>query len=93
MLKIVMQEKIYSRTNSGKSWKSNPDTITTETVDREYYNNYVNSISWFNNFPGGSCRGYRSYTAAGYVISHVVTTGYGEKRVVDFYFGYDDMEV
>lgn len=71
--KIKRTTRKYSRTASGKSWRSKPDEMRSEIVGAEHYNNFVDSIPFFNNWDGGSCRGYYSYTFAGYVITSVTT--------------------
>ena len=63
----------YSRTASGKSWKAKPDGTSEEIINAEHYNNFVDSIAFFNNWDNGTCRGYRGYTFAGYVITKVTT--------------------
>lgn len=63
----------YERTESGKSWKTKPAIETSEIVDTEFYNNFVDSISFFNGFFGGTCRGYRGYTMAGYLVRTITT--------------------
>lgn len=40
----------FSRTASGKSWKSRPDEVENEIVPPKYYENYVTAIPFFNNF-------------------------------------------
>ena len=63
----------FARTDSGKSWKAKPIVKYAETVTTEYYNNFVDSIPFFNGFMGGTCRGYRTYTKAGYLVNSVTT--------------------
>lgn len=66
--------KRYSRTDSGKSWRRNPDTVTRESVSVDFYNNFIESIDWFNSWGDGAyCRGHRNYTIAGYIPTEVVT--------------------
>lgn len=71
MYKITKTEKRYSRTDSGRSWRKNPDSETREEVSREHYNNYVDSCHFFNRL--GWCHAYKAYTYAGYLPTHITT--------------------
>ena len=86
---ITLTKKTFSRTVSGKNWKNKPDTITTEKVNGRYYQNYVRSIPFFNNFGGqSSCRASWNYTKKGYIpvtVSTVSPDGL-TKIVTDFCF-------
>lgn len=65
---ITKKVEKYLRTESGKSWKSKPESVETEVVSAEHYINYVESVPFFNNFGyGASCRAYNGYTCAGYI--------------------------
>ena len=91
MYTIIHKREVYSRTASGKSWKKYPDSVTTEEVERTFYNNFVDSVRFFNNFGfGASCRAFRSYTIAGYIPTRIVTIspGRSEKHVDEFRFEY-----
>ena len=88
---ILRTIKTYSRTESGKSWKSKPDEIEREIQKPEWYENYITSIPFFNNFGyGASCRGRYSYTMAGYIPTEVVSISPGQttKKVATFEFVY-----
>lgn len=77
----------YSPTKSGKTWSSIPDSKEERIVDDRFYNNYIDSIPFFNNFGYGAyCRGFRSYTIAGNIITRVITVSPGKDRriVVNF---------
>lgn len=64
----------FSRTASGKSWKSRPDEVENEIVPPKYYENYVTAIPFFNNFgDGASCRAAFSYNAPGYLPTRITT--------------------
>lgn len=64
----------YSRTASGKSWKSRPDEVENEIVPPKYYTNYITAIPFFNNWgDGASCRAKWSYNAPGYLPTRVTT--------------------
>lgn len=79
----------YSRTLSGKSWKSKPDEIENEIVKPEYYTNYITSIPFFNNWGDGAyCRAAWSYNAPGYLPTTVTTVSpYREtKKIAKFWF-------
>lgn len=79
----------FSRTASGKSWKSKPDSIKNEIVKPEYYTNYITAIPFFNNFEeGASCRAAFSYNAPGYLPTTVTTISpFKEtKKVARFWF-------
>ena len=71
---VLHTKKVYTRTDSGKSWKNKPDSITRTVIDIEHYNNYVTSIPFFNRFGNGAyCRGTYEYTCAGYIPTSIVT--------------------
>ena len=74
----------YHRTSSGKVWKSKPETVKTEVIDSRQYNNYIQSIDFFRNFPNGaSCRAEHGYTYAGYIPIRVTTVSpYQETKIV-----------
>ena len=86
---ILATIETYTRTESGKSWKANPDEVERRVYDDEHYTNYVSAIPFFNAFgEGASCRGYRAYTQAGYLPIQVTTISpYREiKKVAHFSF-------
>ena len=93
---ILRTIKTYSRTASGKSWKTKPDEIEQDVQSAEYYTNYIQSIPFFNNWGNGAyCRGHYNYTQAGYLPTEVVTVSpYQQtKKVATFEFLYKpDME-
>ena len=71
---IEFTKKEFSRTDSGKSWKKNPDTVSYEFVTPEFYTNYIQAVPFFNNFGGRACcRAYCDYTTAGYIPTDVTT--------------------
>lgn len=79
----------FNRTDSGKSWKSKPDTVENEIVSPEYYTNYITSIPFFNNWgDGASCRAAFSYNAPGYLPTTVTTISpYKQtKKIARFWF-------
>ena len=86
---ITFKKQTFSRTDSGKSWKKNADTVETETVSNEFYSNYINSVSFFNNFGGfASCRAYYGYTYAGYIPVYVSTVSYDGKTKIKARFSF-----
>lgn len=79
----------YSRTASGASWKSKPDSVENEIVSPEYYTNYITSIPFFNNFgDGASCRAAWSYNMPGYLPTRITSVSpFREtKKVAVFWF-------
>jgi len=71
---ILVSIETYTRTNSGKSWKSKPAEIDRRIYNDEQYTNYISSIPFFNNFGSGAyCRGHYGYTPAGYLPIEVNT--------------------
>lgn len=69
---------------AGGNFRKKPDTITTEIVDGDFYINFVQSVSWFNNpYRGETCRATWNYTAAGYIPTRVVTSKKGYMKHVD----------
>ena len=87
---IMKREELYTRTESGKSWKSKPDAVKTEQIDLKHYNNYVQSIAFFNSFfgYGAYCRAYEGYTVAGYIPVKVVTVNPGQDKKFICYFSF-----
>ena len=86
MLTIVTET--FSRTDSGKSWRTVPDETTTETLpwDRrdvgfdERYGESVHlkitsddTLRWFRRL-GGSEYAERSYTPHGYIVTRLVSS-------------------
>ena len=49
---IVVVEREYSRTTSGKSWKAKPDRSETRQITAQNYFNYCDSIPFFKNLGG-----------------------------------------
>lgn len=79
----------YSRTTSGKSWKSKPDDVESEIVPPKYYENYITAIPFFNNFGDGAyCRAAWSYNAPGYLPTTVTSVSPFKqtKKIACFWF-------
>lgn len=80
---ITFRKEEYSLTESGRNWKKNADNVSTENINADFYNNYVSSIPFFNNFGGkASCRAYFGYTYAGYIPVIVNTISYDGKKKI-----------
>ena len=85
----LIEIETYSRTASGKSWKSKPDSIEHHVFRPEQYTNYITAVPVFNNWGNGaSCRCSWSYTFAGYLPTSCTTVSpYREtKKVASFRF-------
>lgn len=82
---IVLTEKEFSRTASGKGWKSKPDTVKQEIIPAEYYYNYCNSIPFFKRLGGSETVDF-GYTCAGYVPTEIrsISPDYTRKIVRRF---------
>lgn len=79
----------YSRTASGKSWKSKPDSVENEIVPPQHYTNYITSIPFFNRFgDGASCRAAWSYNAPGYLPTRITAVSPFRitKKIAVFWF-------
>lgn len=63
---IVMKEQKFTRTPSGKSWKSKPDSEETKKIPADWYHNYFDAVPFFRNC-GGSESVQMGYTYAGYL--------------------------
>ena len=87
---ILATLETYTRTKSGKSWKTKPDEIERRVCDDEFYTNYVSAIPFYNTFfgYGATCRACRAYTEAGYLPVTVTTISPGReiKKVARFVF-------
>ena len=73
---ILVKLEHYTRTASGKSWKSQPDAVERVIYTPEQYTNFVTAAPWFNKFfatdfngnrTKARCTISRGYTAAGYL--------------------------
>jgi len=72
--KFNFTEETYSRTDSGKSWKSKPDTTKKEIVNVQHHHNMTcdDTCRWFRRL-GGSESVTRSYTSQGYIVTRLVS--------------------
>lgn len=87
--KLIIEhtKKVY-HTNENGNFRRTPDTVYTERVNGEFYENFVRSITFFNGFMGGRCNAQSNYTPAGYIPTKIITTSpdRNEKHVDTFTF-------
>ena len=73
-MKYELTTKTYERTESGKSWKSNPAEIEITTIDQETYDNiFSKKTQAFFRGLGGYERASKSYTNAGYIVTRLTS--------------------
>ena len=73
-MKYELTTKKYGRTESGKSWKSNPTEIEITTINQETYDNIFNKKTQaFFKGVGGYERASKSYTSAGYIVTRLTS--------------------
>lgn len=92
---IHFHNEVYSRTESGKSWKRKPDEVEDSIVSAEFYYNYCNAIPFFKNFGyGASERAEWNYTPAGYLVTKItsVNPGRDKKCVRTFKFVHKEVK-
>ncbi len=70
---ITHTRSVYTRTANGKKWSNAPVSVNQETITAEFYQNFIQSIPFFNGFFGGSCRADLEYTPAGYIPAKITT--------------------
>jgi hypothetical protein len=72
--KITVTTETYSRTDSGKSWRSKPDTTETAEITRDQHHNLTSNdtCAWFRRL-GGSETAQREYTAGGYDVTRLTS--------------------
>lgn len=86
---ILKTATTYTRTESKKGWKANPENIEQEIVSPSHYTNYVTAIPFFNNFGFGAyCRAKYTYNAPGYLPTIITTVSPGQdtKIITTFEF-------
>lgn len=81
MFNLTITTETYTRTDSGKSWRSKPDS--TETTDpmpwrdlgQTTHRNITSddTLRFFRRL-GGSETAIRSYTSAGYIVTRLIST-------------------
>jgi hypothetical protein len=81
---VHMIERVYYRTESGKGWCAQPDTVTTRTIDWNHYLNMTsNETSQFFRRIGGSEHVTRCYTSRGFLPYQVISANPDRsKRIV-----------
>ena len=83
---ITMTKSEYSRTSSGRSWKSKPDKQSSETISNEFYTNCVRSIPFFND------RAELSYTPFGYIPIRITSTAPDKSKKITYQFHFEYKE-
>lgn len=89
--KITQTKKNFTRTESGKSWKSKPDCIESrEITEHEHESATIDSTLKFFRALGGSETAERTYTAAGYKVTRLTSTSPDRqhKTVREYTFNY-----
>ena len=88
-MKITKKTEEYSRTESGKSWKTKPEKVETSEVNENFYNNFTSAETsmFFRNLGGYEKRVY-NYTSRGYRVVRVVSINPGRtvKKETSFSF-------
>ena len=86
-MKYELTTKKYERTESGKSWKSNPTEIEIATIDQEEYDNIFNkkTQAFFKGI-GGYERASKSYTNVGYIVTRLTSINPDKTKKVIRYF-------
>jgi len=74
MTKYTMTVSTYSRTDSGKSWRSKPDEVEAKEISQGQYERQTSkgTQQWFRRL-GGSETAQRSYTSSGYIITRLTS--------------------
>lgn len=92
MLKITLTESTYTRTQSGKIWKSKPDNVEVEEITREQHGYYTKkeTLQTFRRL-GGSERAQYGYTCDGYKVVKLISANPDrtEKKVREFEFKWE----
>lgn len=87
---ILRKQVRFTRTESGKSWKSKPDEITQEVITSEQYTNYIQWIPEMHHFfnTDATCKAKHNYTCAGYLPITVtsISPGHDTKIIAEFEF-------
>lgn len=73
-MKYELTTKKFERTESGKSWKSNPTETEITTIDQKEYDNiFSKETQAFFRRLGGYERASKSYTTAGYIVTRLTS--------------------
>ena len=70
---IEMTKSEFSKTDSGKSWRSKADSIEKSIIDFENYYNIIDAIPFFKNL-GGTEKVTKGYTVVGYIPTTLIST-------------------
>lgn len=93
---IAMVKTVYSRTASGKRWRSKPDETETRAITAVEYANCVNAVPFFRNFARGtrgSERVENDYTASGYIPTKITSVNPdGETKTIRKFYFEDSVE-
>lgn len=83
---IVLVEKHFDRTSSGKSWRAKPSAEETQQITAENYFNYCDSIPFFKRLGGSETCDF-GYTYAGYLVTEIrsISPDRTKKTVRRFY--------
>jgi hypothetical protein len=79
----------FSRTSSGKSWKSKPEEVENDIITPAQYTSYITAIPFFNSWGDGAyCRARFSYNMPGYLPTTVTTVSPHQitKKIARFWF-------
>lgn len=90
---VIVTKKVekFTRTASGKSFRSKPLEVTEELITPKQYENYVTAIPFFNSYGyGASCRAVLGYTKCGYIPTRITSVSPGRevKLVATFRFDF-----
>lgn len=90
---IVLVEKHYDRTPSGKSWRTKPSTEETRQITAENYFNYCDAIPFFKRLGGSETCDF-GYTYAGYLPAEIRSISPDRtKKVVRRFYIVDNAEI
>lgn len=88
MYKIELTREEYTRTESGKSWRSKPDSSRVEIIQDKHYNNYIDSMKSMRRL-GGSETAQRSYSAHGYNVYRLTSISPERDTKIVYLFNHD----
>ena len=75
---FIMRTETFSRTESGKSWKSKPDSVETKRIDGEYFENKTSrETQRFFRRLGGSEYAVYGYQRCGYIVYRLTSCNPG----------------
>lgn len=84
---VLATLETYTRTTSGRTWKSKPTKTEHYVYTEKKYQNYVSATPFFNRL-GQYSRAHYGYTAAGYIPTRIISVNpSGDvKNVAHFHF-------